>query len=421
MKSQFVLRENDDLCLLPYSPLYENQTVEIRAQAKNEGAAVPATFHFYLDDRSVAEKTVFAEKNAFAFAAASVKLCGRAGTHTVTVTVTAGDDQENKTSASCSMTVLKKPLPLLDGGFLMLGPPNDRAPTDLFRATVKSLTDEDWHRYVREMKSIGMDSLVIFDSVQFLTIASQKVVAHYPSSLLPKSDITAEDPIAAILSEAKQTGQKVFLGLGNPYGYEGAAREMTELMARYGKYSSFYGWYFAAEVVMSSTAPEEMVKWDYYEKLYDCAHRLAPVKPVVISPMAIPCREVLRHIRKKQVFDIIMPQDWVGGEGHTLRQSKIMHKKLKAFCRKTGKHLWANCESFNWKDGVLVPRYHGGGMVGEKGFDKQLKTARPYAEKLLSFALTGFWCPPNFLPCAGGAEAVKQHEDYVNYRNQTKN
>ena len=223
-----------------------------------------------------------------------------------------------------------------------------------------------------------------------------------------------------ILDEAEKNGQRVFIGLGNPYGYEGAASEMTELEKRYGGYRSFYGWYFAAEVVMSSTAPEEMIKWDYYGKLYRCAHALAPAKPVLISPMAIPCRKVLRHIKGRDVFDIIMPQDWVGGLGHTLRQSKRMHKKLAAFCAKNGKHLWANCESFNWKDTVLVPRYRGGGMVGKAGFDKQLKVARPFAEKLLSFALTGFWCPKDFVPKCGGDAAVKQFCDYVNYRNEIK-
>ena len=110
-----------------------------------------------------------------------------------------------------------------------------------------------------------------------------------------------------------------------------------------------------------------------------------------------------------------MPQDCVGQERLNIEQSADMHRRLKAICDLTDKHLWANCEAFNFKDNLLVPRYKNGGMNGAEGFISQMKTVRPYVEKILNFAYTGFFTPPDFSIKVGGDMSVKQFEEYRKY------
>ena len=54
-------------------------------------------------------------------------------------------------------------------------------------------------------------------------------------------------------------------------------------------------------------------------------------------------------------------------------------------------------------------------MVGEQGFDRQIKAAEPYVEKIMTFMLSGFFCPPDFTPVPGGQAAIDQYNAYVDY------
>ena len=114
----------------------------------------------------------------------------------------------------------------------------------------------------------------------------------------------------------------------------------------------------------------------------------------------------------------MMPQDCVGQGRLNIEESRKMHKRLKEVCDEVNKHLWANCEAFNFKDGILVPRYKDGGMYGEGGFIEQIQAVRPHVEKIMNFAYTGFFAPTGFTPEVGGKAAVKQFEDYLEYYNK---
>ena len=64
-----------------------------------------------------------------------------------------------------------------------------------------------------------------------------------------------------------------------------------------------------------------------------------------------------------------------------------------------------------------MPRFRGGGMIGEQGFDRQMNAVRPFAEKIMAFMLSGFFCPTNFKIKCGGEVAVLQYEKYISYKN----
>lgn len=456
-KPIFRMNADYDICLLPFSPVTEKDELEIRVQVFNSGTEGDVEISFYLDDRLLDKCSLTIKKDSCGFAHTFAELAGQCGEHTVTVKLSCSEGEidckegEYKKwagiyregeflccEAVLPLTVQKELKPVLNGGFVMLGPPNDRKPCDTYRDDLKSFTDEDWENYVTQMNDIGQSCIIIMVSQQYLTLESRKLVSHYPSKLVDKSDIAANDPIKAILNAAERNGQKVFVGVGNQFGHKGTIEEMTELYHTYKHFKSFYGWYFATELRMDKGDEAELEKWNLYNYLCEHAHTLCPVKPILISPMGMPCEEFAEYFKNIYFCDIIMPQDWVGQCAFHIEDSEEMHKKLHQICRSIHKHLWANCEGFNFTDTpdgkwenwgctfkdfpwdaprVLVPRFRGGGMVGEQGFDKQIKAAHPYVEKIMTFMLSGFFCPPGFTPVCGGEAAVKQYEEYVKYMN----
>ena len=429
MKAYFNLNADFDLRMIPYSPACESDELEIRAQAYNAGGDGEVTFVFLLDGKELGRETVAAKGGAYAFARQYLLLAGKCGEHTVTVKLEGDADFKNDT-ASLPLTVRAEQKILLDGGFIMLGPPNDRDACDTFRDALKQFTEDDWRRYISEMHKIGQDCIIIMVCHQFLTLKNRDIAAHYPSALYPKSDIASNDPIAAILEEAQKNGQQVFVGVGNNYGYTGTPDDICELFERYKAYSSFYGWYLALELPMNLSTEKGIAMWQRYDELYDTIRALSPAKPILSSPYGMPSEMFGDYLVTEKNIDIMMPQDWAGQLQFTIEESEQMHRLLAPMCRRAHKHFWANCESFNFTDTedgqylhlawntpkrYLVPRFRGGGMVGPEGFDKQMAVARPHVEKIMNFMLTGFFTPTGFTPVCGGEASVRQYEDYVAY------
>ena len=432
MKPNFRMDADFDVCLLPYSPVTEHDTLEIRAQVFNAGEPGETEIGFYLDQHLLKKSKVTVAANSYGFAHVYADMKGLAGSHTVTV-------RQGETEIRLPLEVHDHTKPILDGGFVMLGPPNDRKPCDTCREALKAMTDTDWQRYVTDFHKLGQSCIILMISHQYLTLAGRELTAHYPSKLYPKSDIAAHDPIGAILTAAENNGQKVFIGVGNQFGHKGTAEEMSELYERYKGFRSFYGWYLATELRMDATLPEHLEKWNLYNYLREYAKNLCPVKPILISPMGMPSEEFAQFFQQVEFCDILMPQDWVGQCAFHIEDSEEMHRRLAPVCKAAGKHLWANCEGFNFTDTpdgkwenwgctfkdfpwdaprVLVPRFRGGGMVGEQGFDRQIKAAEPYVEKIMTFMLSVFFCPPDFTPAPGGQAAIDQYNAYVAYMKQ---
>lgn len=394
-----------DIRLLPFSPVSESDTLEIRVRGLSDGDG-EAQFVFKIDNEIIETKCVQAKKSEYSFALCRVSMKGRAGKHTISV-------NDEKTE----LEVLKKSPPKLDGGFAMIGPPNDRVPVDLFREDLKSFTDNDWKLFIESLAQIGCECIVFHNCQEYSLYNNfnpdpKNLTAHYKSKLYPKSDIASDDPVKAVLEKGEELGIKVFLSIGNCYGYTAGDDDLYEMFELYGKYKSFYGWYLSNELNMKIFKEEE---WETLRHQVEVARKISPVLPVLVSPFEFPCEDTIEYIKNHDVFDIMMPQDCVGQGRLNIPQSDDMHKKLREVCDKTQKHLWANCEAFNFREGLLVPRYEGGGMWGEEGFIKQIETVRPYVEKIMNFAYTGFFTPVGFSPKVGGDAAVKQFEEYLEY------
>lgn len=412
---------DQDICMIPFSPITEEDICEIRFQCYNDEEEEKILTAAVFLDREEPDNLLFSTKETirgYSFGFWSFRQCFTEGEHTLIFRV--GD-----MIVTQNITVLQKRKPVLSGGFIMIGPPNDRTPCDPFRDCLKHFTEEDWDNYLTAMKIIGMDFIIVTVTVQLLEIQTGKPVAHYDSRYYPKSDIVANDPIGAILRAAVKNSQKIFMGLGHTYGgrLENTVQIMDELYDKYGKYPSFYGWYQSEETNFNYFNEKELSKWN---EISDRRNQLSPVKPLLISPYFI-CKEdrlqsdvsekLLKYLEENKVnFDIIMPQDMVGQSVLTVKKAGDIFRRLVVACQKNGVHLWANCEAFNFdENGHLLTRFKNGGFYGPEGYVAQIKSLYSYCEKVGTFMLSGFFTPSEFSPCPGGQLAIEQYEKYVNY------
>lgn len=425
MNIAFKFNPKLDLSFIPFMPATEKDDVELRLQIKRLKPNETLDVLVSIDGRVVINETNYSCES-FAFFKHTQRYT--AGKHELVLQYKGSSEKEYIAQKS-TFIIEEKRSPLLQGGFIMLGPPNDRIPCNAFCQDTKKMTDSDWANYIDELDAIGIKCIIVKVTVQ-LDYMGGKCTAHYSSSLYPRSDITAKDPIRAILTSAEKNGQCVFIGLGHTfYGtLPNTPDVMTELYDLYGDSPAFYGWYGSEEVNMSKNEDSVWEKWD---EIYRRAQKLSPVKPFIISPYADITiddkTDVLHPEFLKKLgeglgkFDIIAPQDMVG---HTVKGGRLttertakMFKILESYCQKSGKHLWANCEAFDFdENNVLVPRFVGGGFDGENGYVQQLKACFPYVEKIITFMFNGFFAPTNYKPIIGGQKAVLQYENYVSYR-----
>lgn len=417
-----------DVRLVPYSPVRLCDPFEVRFQAKGTGKEIHLSVYLDEDGKSASllkECSAYVPEGRYAFLrfyclkASEILEEGR---HILYFHAD-GDTAELAFEAVSERKVV------LDGGFIMFGPPNDRTACDLWREQLKKMTDEDWRRYICDMHGIGQSCIIVNAAVQLLSISNKEYGAHYPSKLVKKSDITADDPLEAVLQTADQLRMNVFIGIGNNYGgnaelkdWELDEKVLEEVYTGYGHHASLYGWYIARECNLCHP-------FENYMKgaplLYKRAQELSPVLPFLISPYIVNegdsnMEEGLNRFWELG-FDIFMPQDMMGQRFNqelvTVAQSRVFHEKARHACDTAGRHFWGNNEAFNFtEDGkYLVPRYLGGGVFGEEGFIEQIRAVDPFVEKRMNFMDSAFFTPAHTQNLPGGEAAVKQYEDYIKY------
>ena len=426
----FSCHSDIDIAFIPFMPATTEDNVELRVQIRTKSAGAPLDAVILIDGNEIHSVKKYPVERFFFFS--DVRRYTE-GEHLLSVRFKESGKEELE-ETSIPFFIEKERRPLLSGGFVMLGPPNDRKPCENFIRSTKQMSDEDWENYLTELSRLGIKCIIITATVQLRTMNGENT-AHYPSKLYPRSDIEAADPVRAILRSAEKNGQHVFVGLSHTYhgSISNTAEVMAELYSLYGDSPAFYGWYESKEGNMRRNKDELFERWKY---LRECATSLSPVKPFIVSPYAdgkniyhetggINPEFLERVANGDGAFDIIAPQDMVGhtikGGRLTVKESAEMYRHLSLACRKAKKHLWANCEAFDFDDELrLVPRFNGGGMNGENGYIQQIEAVNPYSEKIVTFMLNGFFSPKNFTPVIGGERAVKQCEDYRAYYDSLK-
>jgi hypothetical protein len=444
-------REDIDIKTIPPNNVCENDRLEIRFQVRNlsnqkHNIKVKLYWDDVVDECLIDTQIIIAEANKFGFGNYFCDTHGHCGKHQIKLVLQSNDEQ---LILNENIKILPYRENILEGGFLMIGPPNDRFSCNAFRDDVKSLTDKQWQERVDSFNEIGLKTLIITASCQPITVASGELQAHYPSKLRPKTyDLAADDPIKAILSAAEKNGQQVFIGFGHCQDVEPLDELISELYDYYKDFKSFYGWYASKEAAQSWCYWEPM--GNYWKKIKDVVSQICPVMPILASPSPGRSTSFSYNLDQQNFkgihpemgnfllanpdcINIMMPQDGVGArftlDGksqrflHSAEDSERRFAVLKEICDQTSIHLWANCESFDSgkvKDSeswTLFPRYVDGGM---SGFMRQVMAVRPYVERVLTFCLTGFWEKPGLQPQVGGELAAKQYRDYCKYINNNK-
>ncbi len=288
---------------------------------------------------------------------------------------------------------------------------------------IRTMTDDDWRRLVVAMHDLSMDMIVLqecFRNEQYVGRHNMEAdgyhgKAFYPSKLFPdRVEMTAKNPIEAILAQADELGMKVLVGVGmyawfdfSKGSLEWHKQVATELFELYGHHKSFYSWYVSAEAY-GSLGDTEAQKRDtvaFFKAFQQHVQALAPEKPVMLAPNCHHVRSSGGHYPDLlENVDILCPfafhrmpeDDWSGEEAAAWLQDQ---------CDAAGAHLWLDMEAFLFgPDMELLPRPLDGLLSDMNRF--------PNFEKTLVYQFPGLLTSPEMRVRLGGDAAVKAHQEY---------
>lgn len=418
------------LTLIPPSPVTDRIELDIRGAVRNGGDEA-RTFDVavYLD----VEKTENClHRESLDVAGRSAAGIGfrwptkdRAGEHRIIMVAKCG---EEVLRAIRLLAVRKSDIRStrrVDGAWCSFNLPEMREGL-IYDPVLRQMTDEQWAETMRGMHGIGMDILVMQESVHWhrhntdgqprYSSNDFGAKAFYPSGLFTnRMPMAARDPIEAVFSEGDRQGMHVFAGVGlfawfdfTPASLAWHKRVADELWARYGHHPSFYGWYISEEKNGGlGNAAERAQIVEFFKDFTPYVRRLAPDKPVMLAPNCYNVRgaeEIYRKLLPN--VDILcpfafhrMPRGQTGEEAATILQS---------LCDEAGAHLWMDMEVFLFdRRGALIPRPIDGLVSDLLRF--------PNFEKIICYQYPGLLTAPDASIRPGGDEAVKLYEDYRRY------
>lgn len=303
---------------------------------------------------------------------------------------------------------------------------------------IKKMTDEQWKELVRSMHKVEMDMIVIqevFRNEQYVgkhntTVDSYAGKAFYPSELYPgRMDITAEEPIEAILSEADRLGMNVLVGVGifawfdfTPESLEWHKRVAKELWDMYGHHESFYAFYVSEESGggldnweqqpdMRKKRKADIV--NFFKEFKSYCNSFAPGKPIMLATNSFEVPNgmdtypaLLEHL------DILCPFGFARMPAGDLT-GKEAADMLQEACNKAKSHLWFDLEAFLFNpDNSLYPR-----PIEEIIHDLNLFSN---FEKILCYQFPGVFNDPDMSIRVGEERTIDLFNGYMKYLKELK-
>lgn len=279
---------------------------------------------------------------------------------------------------------------------------------------------QDWRQKIREIADLGMEYVVVMATALYDR-------CYFQSKIFPFADIPCSDPIEEILSQADESGIKVFLGNGfygdwrkagnNIKSQEVISRSfaaMQELAELYAHRKSFYGWYFPDETCIILRFSKDFMK--YVNLCSAHCHSLTPDKKTLIAPfgtnLALANDSYVRRLAEMDV-DFIAYQDEVGVKKTPVARTERIYEKLRKAHDKAGRaELWADIELFDFEgvvyNSALIP-------ASFERIKRQIENVAPYCDKIISYQYLGIMNPENSPSFAGHPESVKLYNDYKKY------
>lgn len=303
---------------------------------------------------------------------------------------------------------------------------------------IKKMTDEQWKELVRSMHKVEMDMIVIqevFRNEQYVgkhntTVDSYAGKAFYPSELYPgRMDITAEDPIEAILSEADRLGMNVLVGVGifawfdfTPESLEWHKRVAKELWDMYGHHESFYAFYVSEESGggldnweqqpdMRKKRKADIV--NFFKEFKSYCNSFAPGKPIMLATNSFEVPNGMdTYPALLEYLDILCPFGFARMPAGDLT-GKEAADMLQEACNKAKSHLWFDLEAFLFNpDNSLYPR-----PIEEIIHDLNLFSN---FEKILCYQFPGVFNDPDMSIRVGEERTIDLFNGYMKYLKDLK-
>jgi len=284
----------------------------------------------------------------------------------------------------------------------------------------RAFSCDQWQKHVNDIHEIGMDTIVLMSSA-----LDDK--AFYPSKFLSERwDLTCGDPVNAVLEAAQLNGQKVFVSAGF-YGHHTEETSSApdylewhkcltvELWSRYGKHTSFFGWYIPNEAEIEGHFSDGYMK--FTPQFAAHLRGLSPDRKILIAPYGTnKVAETDRFVEQIQALgvDFVAYQDEVGVRKTKVEQLDEIYSRLRRLHDKAGIPLWADVEIFEFEGEVykspLLP-------ATIARIQKQLNTISPYVEKLLCYQFHGLMNPPDSPAFCGHPDSARLWREYVDWQN----
>lgn len=303
---------------------------------------------------------------------------------------------------------------------------------------IKKMTDDQWKELIRSMNKLEMNLVVVqevFRNEEYVgkhttTVDNYAGKAFYPSKLYPgRMDITADDPIEAILSEADKLGMNVLMGVGmfawfdfTPESLEWHKRVAKELWDMYGHHESFYAFYVSEESgggldnweqrpEMRKKRKDDIV--NFFKEFKAYCNGFAPSKPVMLATNSFEVPNgmdtypaLLEHL------DILCPFGFARMPEGDLTGKEAADMLQKA-CDEAKSHLWFDLEVFLFNpDNSLYPR-----PVEEIIRDLNLFDN---FEKILCYQFPGVFNDPKMSIRVGEARTIDLFNGYMKYLKELK-
>jgi hypothetical protein len=291
-------------------------------------------------------------------------------------------------------------------------------------AHVDYTSPDFWAHKIQEYSEMGISYLII------MAVANEQM-SYYPSNFMqPAYSIERESPIESIMKTADKLGMNVFMSCGwafNQYDNYNKPevlilyrRIMKEISDKFGKYKSFYGWYFPIEDGLFPTLSDQAI--ETVNSLTKEAKKLRPNSRVMISPYGLWMAEVnsiqfAKQIRKLKV-DIVAYQDEIGcvREPLPMPRMKKNFKLLGKIHEETDIDFWANVESFTWEketnsiESALIP------AAFPRILSQLVGATQAGVKEIASFAIYGIMEKPDSeMPIGQPCGAVKIYKDYMDW------
>ena len=304
-------------------------------------------------------------------------------------------------------------------------------------------TEERWNNEFKLMKEMGIDSIIMGDTLSIqtgtpITDSSQYVVtANYPTQ--NPAFKTGRDVLTTLFDYCKTYGMKLYVGMGNttvgwPYlnsdtaglkevasVFADAAEDLYRVYAeRYPE--TFAGFYFVPELYNSSEFDGQASRVRYAERLaagmqpiFDRIHAISDL-PFIFSPYVnmFGGGWVSKNTENIGAFwqefleradfrdgDILCPQDSVGAGGNDLNGLEAVTKAYRDAVDGCGKKivLWTNAEVFIQPTGKYFDNFDGyGGYWSSCTVDRmieQFRIASKYVDRIFTFAFPHYLSPYN--------------------------